>query len=130
MPIKMLVVVLLFICFAFDQSYAAQIATAEGIGPVKIGMVVKEAEHALGAKLDPMSEESGEECWVTSRPDEKKPLVRYTVEGRNITEIDVYPPVPETFPLSILAIRTPQGIGVGSTEEEINKAYRSIRPLA
>jgi hypothetical protein len=54
---------------------------------------------------------------------QKNLVIQYIVEYENITAVDVYPPVPETFPLSILAIRTPEGIGVGSTEKEIRRAY-------
>jgi hypothetical protein len=41
MPIKMYFVALAFVVFAFDQTYANQGATMEGIGPVKIGMTVE-----------------------------------------------------------------------------------------
>jgi hypothetical protein len=45
------------------------------------------------------------------------------VEDENTAAIDVYSPAAETFPLPIPAIKTPEGIGVGSTEEEIGIAY-------
>jgi anaerobic C4-dicarboxylate transporter len=64
-------VALAFVVFACDQTLASQVATMEGIGPVKIGMTVEQAEHALGAKLDPISSAFGKECWVTSRSDKK-----------------------------------------------------------
>lgn len=49
--------------------------------------------------------------------------MHHIVEDENITAIDVYPPAAEAFPLQIPAIRTPEGIGVGSTEEQIRRAY-------
>lgn len=126
MPIKMRFVVLLFICVAFDESFAAQIATVEGIGPVKIGMAIEEAERALGAKLDPISEAFGTECWVTSRSDKIDPSIQYMIEDETIVAINVYPPGGETFPLPRPAIETPEGIGVGSMEKKINRSYGKI----
>jgi len=114
---------LAFIILASDPAVANLIATSEGIGPVKIGMTVEEAERALGAKLDPISEAFSKECWVTSRSDEKIPIIQYTVEDQAITAINVFPPAPEIPPPSIFSIKTPKGIGVGSTEEAINRAY-------
>lgn len=123
MSFKMFFVALAFVVFAFDRVFASQVATMEGIGPVKIGMTVQEAEHALGAKLDPISPPFYKECWITSRSDKKDRVIQYMVEDENIAAIDVYPPAAETFPLPIPAIKTPKGIGVGSTEEQIRKAY-------
>ncbi len=45
------------------------------------------------------------------------------IEYETIVAIDVYPPGGGTFPLPRPAIKTPKGIGVGSTEEAINRAY-------
>jgi hypothetical protein len=90
---------------------------------VKIGMTVQEAEQALDAKLDPISSEFGKECRVTSRSDKKDRVMQYIVEDENIAAIDVYPSAAEAFPLPIPAIGTPEGIGVGSTEERIRRAY-------
>jgi hypothetical protein len=123
MSFKIQFAALVFIVFASDRSFANQIATVEGIGPVKIGMTVQEAERALGAKLDAISPEFSKECWVTSRSDKKDPVIQYIVEDRNIAAIDVYPRVAETFPIPIPSIETPEGIGVGSTEEKIRRAY-------
>jgi hypothetical protein len=123
MSIKIQFAALLFVAFAFGETHASQVATMEGIGPVKIGMTVKEAEDALGAKLDPISPEFYKECWVTSRSDKKDRVIQYRVENENIAAIDVYPRAAETFPLPIPAIMTEKGIGVGSTEEEIKRAY-------
>ena len=41
MSVKIQFTVLLFIAFAFSETHASQVATMEGIGPVKIGMTVK-----------------------------------------------------------------------------------------
>jgi hypothetical protein len=99
MSIKIQFAALLFVAFAFGETHASQVATMEGIGPVKIGMTVKEAEDALGAKLDPISPEFYKECWVTSRSDKKDRVIQYRVENENIAAIDVYPRAAETFPL-------------------------------
>lgn len=123
MSIKIYFVALALVVFAFDQTYASEVATMEGIGPVKIGMTVEQAEQALGAKLDPISPPFYKECWITSRSDKKDRTIQYMVEYENITAIDVYPPAAEAFPLPIPAITTPEGIGVGSTEEQIRRAY-------
>jgi hypothetical protein len=123
MSFKIQFAALALIVFAFDRTSASQVATMEGIGPVKIGMTVQEAEHALGAKLDPISPEFYKECWETSRSDKKDRVIQYMVENENIMAIDVYPRAAKTFPLPVPAIKTAKGIGVGSTEEEIKRAY-------
>jgi hypothetical protein len=69
-------VALAIIVFAFDQTFASQVATMEGIGPVKIGMTAEQAEQALGAKLAPISTTFGKECWVTSRSDKKDRVIQ------------------------------------------------------
>lgn len=101
----------------------------EGIGPVKIGMTGEQAEQALGAKLDPISPPFYKEYWVTSRSDKKDRVMQYIVEDANIAAIDVYPPAAEAFPLPIPAIKTPEGIGVGSTEEAIRRGRRDAAAL-
>jgi hypothetical protein len=60
---------------------------------------------------------------VTSRSDKKYLVIQYMVEYENIVAIDVYPPAAEAFPLKIPASRTPEGIGGGSTDERIRRAY-------
>lgn len=50
MSINTYFVALAFIVFACDRTFASQVATMEGIGRVKIGMTVEQAEQALGAK--------------------------------------------------------------------------------
>jgi len=126
MSIKMYFVALALMVFAFDRTYASQVATMEGIGPVKIGMTVEEAKRALGAKLDPISPEFYKECWVTSRSDKKDRVIQYIADiagDQNVVAIDVYPRAAETFPLPNPAIKTPEGVGGGSTEEKIRRAY-------
>lgn len=58
---------------------------------------------------------------MTLRSDKKDRAIQYIIEYENITAIDVYPPAAEAFPLPIPAIKTPEGIGAGSTQ--IRKAY-------
>jgi hypothetical protein len=123
MPSRKLLILVFVLAAA--SALADQIATADGIGPVKIGMSVKEAEHALGAKLDPMSADGNgsAECWITSRRGKIDRFIQYMIEYGKVTRIDVYPTAADVMPLPVPGIKTPEGIGVGSNEEDIRKAY-------
>jgi hypothetical protein len=121
----MYIAVLPALWLPYNGAIADQIATADGIGPVQIGMSAKQAERALGAKLDPMSADGNgsAECWLTSRKGKIDRFIQYMIKFGKITRIDVFPGAAEISPKPVPAIKTPEGIGVGSSEDDIRKAY-------
>jgi hypothetical protein len=96
---------------------AAQVFSFEGAGPVQLGMTVEAAERALGAKFAPISED----CWITDRADGKDKSILYVIEAGKIVRIDFFP---ENGGWQDL--KTTAGIGIGSTEDDIRRAYKDI----
>jgi hypothetical protein len=100
---------------------AAQVFSFEGAEPVQLGMTVEAAEHALGAKFEPIGLPFSEECWITSRADGKDPSIQYVIEDGKIVRIDFF--AEHAGPQSP---KTTKGIGIGSTEDDIRDAYQEI----
>jgi hypothetical protein len=115
---RLLKTVLSTFVIGVSPAAAGQIATPQGIGPVKIGMTVRKAEHALRAKLEPMSAPFGGDCWITSRVDKKDSYIEYMVEDDRVARIYVGP---DQFQKS--TVTTPEGIGIKSSVEKINRKY-------
>lgn len=95
---------------------ADRMMTLDGLGPVRIGMTVSEAEAALGAKLspfDPNDPAEQEACWLTERADGTDRLVRYMVEDAVIARIEVWDK----------SIVVEKGIKVGDSEAQAREAY-------
>ena len=86
---------------------------SEGLGAVQIGMTVKEAEKALGARLRSSGEKA---CTDLSRRDGRERNIRYMAENGRISRIDVTGP-------SQPRILTAAGIGIGASEEAVRRAY-------
>jgi hypothetical protein len=126
MPVKIFAVALLGFCLVSNMTLADQIATADGIGPVKIGMSVKQVQHALKAKLKARDRYDGEDCWYTTRTGKVDPFIYYMVEDGKITRIDIQPKNDSVSPVPKLPVATPEGIGVGSSEADIRKAYGEV----
>ncbi len=107
---------------AFDR-----ILTFNGLGSVRIGMTVSEAEAALGAKLTPMDPSNGidsEACWETSRADNVDPGISYMVNQGNIVRIDVFfPRLPNGNSGDAPSVATENGIRLTSSVEDVKKAY-------
>jgi hypothetical protein len=69
----------------------AEVLSFQGVGPVQLGMTVKDAERALGTKLEPRSlVYTSDECYQTLRTDRKDPGITYVVEDGKITVINVF----------------------------------------
>jgi hypothetical protein len=70
---------------------AAEVLSWQGVGPVKLGMTVREAERALGTKLSPRGDVyTSDACYETGRADKKDPGITYVVEDGRITAISVF----------------------------------------
>jgi hypothetical protein len=99
------------------------VLTPGGLGPVQVGMTIRQAEKALGAKLrvEKYSDDSGpDDCQYAFRADAKFPEVGYMLNARRIVRIDIEVPGygPQHSP-----IRTAEGVGLGSTESAVKRAY-------
>src|SRR6185312_17484147 len=70
---------------------SAEVLSWQAVGLVQLGMTVKAAERALGAKLGPRSAVYiSEECYETWRANGKDPGIGYVVVNGKITVIQVY----------------------------------------
>jgi hypothetical protein len=103
-------------------SAEAQVVDFMGAGPVQLGMTVAAAERSLGAKFAPISLPFSEDCWITGRADGKDQAISYVIQNGEIVRIDFYPRNGEQMNL-----KTTAGIGIGSTEADIRRAYKDIR---
>ena len=122
-----LVLLPFFACAGFDrpankhsQIHPAQILSVEGLGPVRIGMTIEQAERALEAPLRPRERSASPACWITGRADGREPDIAYMVVHGHIRRIDLL-----SGRLAASAVRSEQGIGIGATEEAALRAYGS-----
>jgi len=82
-------------------------------------MTVAETEHAIGAKLTPFVEGDSKECWLTGRADGRDAEISYMIDGERVVRIDIYHKKNQPLP----DFATAANIRIGSTEEDIKKAY-------
>ena len=90
-----------------------------GIGKLRIGMGVKEAERTIGARLRSLVPAYGQGCWLAVRADGIDSGLSYMVENGLITRIDVVTPRDGAAP----TISTAKGIGIGSTQADVVLHY-------
>jgi hypothetical protein len=90
-----------------------------GIGKVRIGMTVEEAERTIGSRFRSLVPGYGPACWLAVRADGIDPGLSYMVEDGSITRVDVATPNGGTAP----TISTAKGIGIGSTPADVERAY-------
>jgi len=106
----------------FTGAAAAQTAptlSSKGLAPVEIGMSSDGLERVLRAKV-PYSEYANNGCGVVTTR-EMEPLgLSFMIEAKRVTRIslDFYGTDPRP-----LEIKTDTGVGLGSTEEDVLKAY-------
>ena len=93
---------------------SAKISTA-GLGPVRIGMTVKEAERLTGVTL--VADEIGDNSCRYHVPDRGVTGVGFMVADGEVVRVDVWEG----------AISTLSGIGIGSTADEITELFGTIR---
>ncbi|MGY9074546.1 MAG: hypothetical protein ACKVHU_16550 [Acidimicrobiales bacterium] len=89
---------------------SAKISTA-GLGPVRIGMTVKEAERLTGVTL--VADEIGDNSCRYHVPDRGVTGVGFMVADGEVVRVDVWEG----------AISTLSGIGIGSTADEITELF-------
>ncbi|MHB1205002.1 MAG: hypothetical protein ACYCZX_05510 [Rhodospirillaceae bacterium] len=103
---------------------ADQILTPDGLGPVRIGMTVSQAEKALGAKLKPFNPTDGystASCWQTHRADEPDAAVIYMIWYGKIVRIAVYRR--DDDKRSGPPIATDKGIRIGDSDARVKEVY-------
>ena len=105
---------------------SAQVLSWQGVGSVRLGMTVAEAERALNAKLGPVALPFSEECYVTGRADGKDEALSYVVENGRIVVMTVFRPGNKQPNPNIVDAN---GIGVGSTESDIRRGYKLIEKV-
>jgi hypothetical protein len=101
----------------------AQGLSWQGVGPVRLGMTVAEAERALNAKLAPVALPFSKECYVTGRADGKDEALSYVIRNARIVVVTVFSrdyrqPDPD--------IADANGIGVGLAEADIRRGYQKV----
>jgi hypothetical protein len=97
-------------------SAADPILTPDGLGPVKIGSSLAALQNALGQRIDIRSKD----CVLFADPGRHRPGVSYMIEERRVTRIGIDYYRDSNYPLTV---RTLAGVGLGSTEDEVIKAY-------
>lgn len=125
-----LVLLPLCACTAFARPSGGEAVhlSADGLGPVRIGMTMEQAEHALGTRLRPRAQDASAGCWITRRADGREPGIAYMVVYGQIRRIDLL-----SEKRQVPAVRSQSGIGIGSTEQATLRAYGgtlSVEPHA
>ncbi|QPF88795.1 hypothetical protein [Bradyrhizobium commune] len=87
-------------------------------------MTVQQAERALNAKLRSADAPFSKDCYVTGRADGKEEALSYVVIDGKITVMTVFLPKEQRPDPNIV---DSSGIGVGSTEADIRRAYGRVR---
>lgn len=128
-------VLALFLCLSPAAANGAdQILTPYGLGPVRIGMTVSQAEKALGAKFKPLDTSDGfsaESCWQTRRLDDPDPAVTYMVWYGKIVSIAIHLYNKEENWKTVPPFATAEGVRIGTDDAQVREAYGnslSVRP--
>ena len=95
---------------------AGLVLTPDGLGTTEIGTSASQMERMLRQKILPV----GEGCVVVAADDGRFPGISYVIEDKRVSRINVDYYGNSEQPL---AIRTAAGIGLGSTEDDVKKAY-------
>ena len=94
------------------------VLTPEGLGAVRIGMTVAQAEKALGVKFIARQEEFFEPgCWYTHPAGEQVSRAYYMVAGVVIVRIDV------RGDAKAPSLHDAKGLGIGAEEKAVITAY-------
>lgn len=89
----------------------------DGVGPLKVGMTVADAEKAAGAKISVHNNEDPQgECVIADVTGWPKDVSFMLIKG-TIARFNVYEGV----------MKTAEGAGIGSTEDEVKKLYANAK---
>jgi len=104
--------------FLVPAMAAAQQLGFDGISPVRVGMTVRQAEHALHARLrmDSPPDRGSSSCAIFDVEGRDLPF-SYMVEHGRVTRVDLEGEGAKS------SIKTGNGIGLGSTIAQIKRAY-------
>lgn len=91
----------------------------DGIGPIRVGMTVPEAEKASGVKLKPIQETMNECTFVA--PDGKIQDIIFMVFKGKIVRADT---PDEGMSQKPSQVKTPEGIGVGDSMAKVKSTYQ------
>ena len=103
-------------------TFAARVLTTNGLGPVRLGMTVRELKHALGTRLsfEYASASDSDACFYAFRADGEDPGISYMFEDRHLVRIDIDYPRRGADRAHVV---TERGFGLGSQQREILRAY-------
>ena len=101
---------------AVSSSLSALQLSSEGLGPVRVGMSVREASEALHTRFGDAIEGGDNSCMEYGLPD--------AAPGGGIAIMAIDGKIARVTIVSAdLGVRTPEGIGIGSTEQQVRAAY-------
>ena len=120
-----LTAVIIAALLVFNLRTKERVLTFDGLGPVRLGMTLAEAETALGAKLAPIDLNNHidrEDCWITDRADDADPSVSYMISYGKVVRIDIRHAGEQYV---IPSVVTERRVGLTSSVDEVKKAYGS-----
>jgi len=98
------------------SSLSALQLSSEGLGPLRVGMSVREASEALHTRFGDPLEGGDASCTEYLLPD--------AAPGGGIAIMAIDGKIARVTIVSAdLGVRTPEGIGIGSTEQQVRAAY-------
>jgi hypothetical protein len=116
---RILISMTLMIFVQVIPANAGRLVSADGVGPVSIGMSVEAIERALGAKLDPVDKlVFSEDCYIMRRSNKLDQGIQYTIRDGRLTRIDLWSDV--TAPLDAA---TSERVGINSAEADVKRIY-------
>jgi len=107
------------ISLSLAKSDQFTILRMDGIGPIKVGMSVKEAEKAAGVKLPSIQEEMND-CTFVAPNGNFKEIMFMAMKGK-IVRAGV---ASEGFSQNKSKVRTAEGIGIGDSMKKVKEIYK------
>ena len=104
---------------------ADQLLTFEGLGPVRLGMTLAQAEQALGTKLKSVHPNMPDSCWFGNRADGVDAPISYWIENGKIARIDIDHSAWPSSERLVPQVATEQGVRIDMVTADVQKAYGS-----